>query len=255
MFKRINWLLGVLCLPLVAAFVARAQQPEPLVYTYVALWGVPRAQWDEFTAFGERSIRPVLERRLADGTITSWGNFATVVHEVDGFTHGIWWQASSIATIERVREELIKLPPSPAITGARHRDHLFRSLIHRSHAASGSGYLRVIARRVESGKGQEWRELWEKYDKPTYDELLANGTISFYEVQLEHIRTEDPRLRYTVYITPTADALDKVVAAFLALEQKHSPEERRAVDAAFREVIAAGTRRDYFARIVSYAQK
>ncbi len=52
MSKRKGLSLVLVCLAaLVAAMLAvpaRAQQEEQTLYTYVAAWGVPRAQWNDF---------------------------------------------------------------------------------------------------------------------------------------------------------------------------------------------------------------
>lgn len=249
MSRRVFFFLALLYLPL----LAHAQQAEPTVYTNVVLWTIPRAQWDEFVAFGEKNARPIFERRMADGTLVAWGTFATVVHTEDGYTHGSWYSATSVAALERVRDELIKLPPNPAILAAtRHRDHLLSSLSRKTRLASGSGYLDVSLVHVKPGKGEEWRELWDKYIKPEADGLLANGTITYYEIQDEDVHTEDPGLRFEVIIYPSAEARDQADAAFF---QKLSQEEIETIRAAFREVTVPGAHRDYFARIANYALK
>ncbi len=256
MSKRVYLVLGVLLVALLVPFVATAQQPEAQSFTFVALWNVPRAQWAEFTAFWEKNTRPVLDRLLADGTIVGYGNFATVVHTEDGFTHGGWWETTSIAAVERALGELLKLPPNPATIGARHRDHLFRNVSFRARSMQAtSGYLWVSVSQVQPGKAREWRELWDKYTKATYDELQANGTISGYWVEVEHVHTQNPGWRYIAYVAPSADAVDKVREAFAALERKRSPEENRAIGAAFADVIVPGSHWDYFARVTNYAHK
>jgi len=256
MSKRIYLVLAVLLVGLLVPLVATAQQPEPPVYTFVALWNVPRAQWAEFTAFWEKNARPVLDRLQADGTIIGYGSFASVVHTEEGYTHGNFWETTSIAAVERALGELLKLPPNPATLGARHRDRLQRSLIYKARSAGPtSGYVWAGTTKVQPGKGREWRELWEKYAKPTYDELLANGTISRYVVEVEHVHTEDPGWRFIVYVAPNAEAVDKVRAAFVALGEKRSSEENRAISDAFAEVTVAGAHWDFFGRVTNYAHK
>ncbi len=256
MSRRICLVLAVLCLPPLAPLVAKAQQQEPPTYIYVAQWSVPRAQWGEFTANFEKNGRPLLERMFADGTIISWGAVATVVHEEQGPTHAVWWEAPSIAGIERVREELIKIPPTPGMLAGKHSDLFLRTLLRRVHASGpASGYLWGSHTTTQPGKGQQWRELIEKYIRPTLDELLANGTLTAFYLQVEHVHTQDPGGRHIVFLTPSAEALDKVNAAISALLQKRSAEENRAITAAFDEITVPGAHRDYFARILSYAQK
>ena len=247
--RRTGIFLVVLLLVLLA-LPAMAQ--EAPVYTYVAHWNVPRAQWAEFTAFGEESVRPVLERLLANGTIVSWGISTTVVHEENGTTHEVWWAASSIAGIERAREELVKVSPSAVVPDAKHHDHLLQSLIHRgSTTDTTSGYLYISLYKVQPGRGRAWRAVWEKYFKPTYDELLANGTILAYAVSVQYVHTDDPRTRIVWYVVPSADAEDKVNAAFTAVFEKEAP----AIFAALSAVAIRSEHRDYFRRLLSYAHK
>ncbi len=235
---------------LLLALPAMAQ--EAPVYTYLAHWNVPRAQWAEFTAFGEESVRPVLERLLANNTIVSWGISTTVVHEENGATHEVWWAGSSIAGIERAREELVKVSPSAVVPDAKHHDHLLQSLIYRgSRTDTTTGYLYVNIVKVRPGRGQAWRAVWEKYFKPTYDELLANGTILAYAVSVQYVHTDDPRTRIISYVLPSADAEDKVNAAFTAVFEKEAP----AIFAAFASVAVRSEHRDYFRRVLSYAHK
>ena len=257
MSRFFRFVLAVLCLGLFVPAAATAQQSEPAVFTFVAEWAVPRAQWDEFIANWEKNTKPVLERNTANGTLLSWGVSATVVHTPDYPTHSVWWQGTSNAAIERVREELIKQPPSPAIVAAtRHRDLLLRSIAHKAKAvAPSSGYLYVSTYLVKPGEGQKWRELWDKYNKPLMDDQLAKGNISYYVIQVEDVHTENPNTRWVVSIYPNAEAMDRLDAAFDAVDQKRSAEERRAIGAAFAEVLAPGTHRDFFARVLSWWHK
>ena len=250
--------LVVLCFQL--AFLpalAQAQQAEPPHYTYVAEWFIPRAHWDAYVAGWEKDTKPVLERMAANGTLLSWGAFTTIVHEASGITHGVWWSAGSIAAVERVREELIKLPPSPALTAATsHHDHLNSSLLHRSKTtAPSSGYLYVAIYTVQPGKGQEWRELWEKYNKPALDDQLAKGNLLYYAVDVEDVHTDNPGLRLVIMITPNAEAEDRVTAGITAASEARSAEERSAITAAFAEVLVPASHRDYFARVLSWWHK
>ncbi len=247
--RRTGIFLVVLSL-LLLALPAMAQ--EAPVYTFLAHWNVPRAQWAEFIAFGEQNAFPVLERMLADGTIVAWGSTVAVVHEQGGTTHEVYWAASSIAGIERAREELAKLPSSPVLSGAKHHDHLLQSLIHRgSTTDTTTGYLYVNIAKVRPGRGQAWRAVWEKYFKPTYDELLDNGTILAYEVSIQYVHTEDPRYRYVWSIAPSADAVDKVNEAYAAVFEKEAP----AIFAALSAVAIRSEHRDVFRRVLNYAHK
>ncbi|MFQ5694420.1 MAG: hypothetical protein ACE5HB_00365 [Terriglobia bacterium] len=243
---------GVVVCLLLLALPAVAQEEEATIYTYVAHFGVARAQWAEYTTFVKTNVQPVLQAMLANGTIVHWGTNSLVVHNQNASTHGIWWAATSIAGIERVREELIKLAGNPATAEATHHDHLLESIIHRGGTADlTSGYLWVSAVKVRPGRGQEWRGVWEKYFKPTYDALVADGTILLYEVSLEYVHTEDPRWRYVWYVAANADAEDKVDAAISKAFRQEAP----AIFGALGGVSIRSEHRDFFARVRSYGHK
>lgn len=242
---------------LVGALALAASAQEPTHYTFVAEWAIERNQWQEFTTHFEKNVRPTLERLMADGTINGWGAFEAIVHQPNETTHGTWWTATSIANLERARGELIKIPPSPSMANAKiHRDYLLRSLMRTARAtAAASGYLWVSSSMVKPGQGQAWRENFEKYNKPTYDQLSSGGTVTYFAVDVEQVHTEDSGLRFVVYISPGVDGPDKVSATFGAVAQKRSAEERRAIAETFANLTVPGTHRDFFARVISYAQK
>ena len=244
------------CLGLLAPAAALAQQAAPTGYTYVAEWDASRDKWPEITAYAEKSWRPLLERLVADGTLTDFGVYQTVVHEFDGISNGVWWSAKSIANIEKARLEALKLPPGPGLTEAKHRDYFLRSLIWKGKPGNGSGgYLRVATSVVQPGKGSEWLALWRKYNQPLWDEFVANGTVAAYGVQLEHIVTDDPGVRMVVGIFPNAEGLDKAQAASMALTEKRTQAERDAITAEFAAVTVPSAARTYLGRINFYSMK
>ncbi len=257
MSKRVFFVLAAFALLLLAPFAALAQQQEPSTVSFVSEWAIPRAQWADYQAFREKTAKPIFDKMLADGTIISWGMYATVVHDESGITHGVWYEATSIAALQRVLDELLKLPTNPIQAGAtKHRDYLLRAPLRRSKAANGSnGYLWVSAYQTQPGKGQQWRELWDKYSKPLFDELLANGTLLAYWVEAEQVHTDSPAWVYVVWTTPNADGMDKFFAAASARSEKRSKEENRAIGDAFAAVLVAGAHRDVLARVTHYAQK
>ena len=254
--KKHTYVLAVVLLLL--SSVALAQQPmaEPPVFTYVAEWSVARAQWDEFGKNFEQNNRPILERLVANGTLVGWGSFATYVHKEDATTHGTWWSATSVANIEKARAELIKVPATPAMMQARHHDYLLRSLIHKGRTSkAGPGFLVVSENLTMPGKGQDWRQNWEKNVKPVFDELLAGGAITQYSVDVEQVHTQDPGSRFVWYTGGGADVVDKVGAALQAANEKRSEAERQAIQQANQGVTNGAMHRDYYATITNYAHK
>ena len=257
MTKRLVCILALICVLCLAPLTLVAQQMEPPVYSFVAEWSIPRAQWGDFTYAFERVQRPILEKSLADGNLNSWGVYTNIVHTEDGITHGVWFSSATLAGLEKVRTELIKQPPNQGMLAAtKHRDYLLQSLIHRGKATEPTGgYLSVAAWLVKPGKGPEWRKVWEKNFQPVFDELLANGTLLSYGLDVEYSHTEDPGWRYAFTVSSSAEAEDKIAAAFRAAFEKRTEEERKALTQAFLDLTVPEAHRDFWALLSAYAHK
>jgi hypothetical protein len=241
---------------------ASAQTPPaaasaPTGYTFVAHWQIPRAQWGQFAADVDKNTRPVLEKLSADGTLVNWGIFEYIVHQPDAPTHGIWWSAGSYAAMEKARLELLPTAAnSTALTQATgHSDFFFNTVAGNTKSASGSGYLSVSIQLTKPGKGREFLQLWEKNNKPILDDLVAKGTVSAYAVHAQDVHTGNPGLRWIVTIVPTAAADDQVGAAFDAVSEKLTPQERQTRELMMDNVIERTAHRDVYARIIRYWQK
>jgi len=129
-------------------------------------------------------------------------------------------------------------------------------MVYRTRSAGPtSGYFNVSFVQIQTGKGERYRELWEKYAKPVYEELFNNGTILAYGLDAEWVHTDDPGYRFSWFAAPSADAVDKVNAAFDAAREKVSPEARGAIFAAFADATVPGSHRDSFERLTHYAHK
>src|SRR5260370_41657864 len=83
-------------------------EPTPIVYTYVSQFQVPRANWAAYSEDTEKTVVPVAEKMMADGTILSWSTFEQVIHTPDGYTHGAAWSSTSIAGLMKELDEIRK---------------------------------------------------------------------------------------------------------------------------------------------------
>ena len=141
------------------------------------------------------------------------------------------------------------------MAAGKHSDLFLSRLTGKHRAASGSGYLRVNSVVVQPGKGAQWLAHWEKYTKPTFDELVANGTLTAYTVQNQYLATMDPNTRFVVTIAPNAESVDKVTAALAAANRKRSADERAAIATALAQLVVPGANRGFMARISAYSLK
>jgi hypothetical protein len=256
MLKRMAGLLVVVllvfCVP-----AAVPQQQEQAVYTFVSQWQVPRANWAQFAEDTEKALNPILQRRLDDGTIIAWGNFETIVHSAEGDTHIVTWQATSLAGITRVFDELVKAGPRPGqITAVKHEDLLLRSVLrHSTPVANGSGYARVVGALAQPGKEDDYVALLKKHIIPVLEDQFKKGNITFYAVEQQYVVSGPGSLRSVVTFYPNAEAMDKAAAAINAHLDGMTPAERSMWQGGLASTTIPNSRRDILARATHYSQK
>ena len=250
-------LIASIVLTLTLSIGAVAQSaPAQRPLRYVAEWELPRQQWSQFEAYVNKSIRPLLTKHLDDGVIISWGTYRSVLTQDGARTHGLWFEANNIADVDRVSKALDDLPLTPATLNVKRHDYLYRSQLRRAKEGNGSdGYLFVNTTQIQEGQREHWREWWDKNQKPNYDQYLAEGLITMYELVGEEIHHAGPNWVYLIYVTPSAAALDKLNATFAANSAQRSPEERRAIQEAFDRTVVPSGHQDYIARVSAYAQR
>ena len=80
--------------------------------------------------------------------------------------------------------------------------------------------------RVKPGRREEFQGLFEKYDKPVLEKLLADGVIYWYELDTAVVHTQAPGMMEVFIVMPDLGTKDKVNAAFEA-SWKALPEAER----------------------------
>ena len=190
---------------------------KPALYTYVADWNIPRAQWAEM-AKSSASEQKLLDKAIADGTIVGYGTDVTVVHQADGITHDDWWSAMSMAGVLNVLDQLEKSGDSTnsVLTSAtNHFDNVYVSRYYNWHPGSvKDGYTYEASYRLKPDAPDDGVEtLSKKLIVPLLEKLFADGTVREYEVDTQAIHTEAPGSFSIVYLTAKAEDLDKVNAA------------------------------------------
>ena len=123
------------------------------------------------------------------------------------------------------------------------------------YAASGSGMMVVSTFVVKPGQAQPWRQLFDKYQKVLYDDLVAKGTLLGYSLHTEDIHTDNPGVRFVVLVGASAEAMDQARAATDAVNAKRTPEERKTIGLQGDALMEPGTHRDIYANVIRYWQK
>jgi hypothetical protein len=137
----------------------------------------------------------------------------------------------------------------------KHADRVLRSILINVKAvpAGTLPYTSISSTRLQPGKAQEWRQLWEKYNKPVFDKLVADGTIFGYGVDREDQHSSDPGWRWAWVLMPNLATTDKLIRAFEADRQARSPEERAAITRQFQEITVPDAHRDELFRAAIFA--
>lgn len=220
---------------------------KPPMYSYVAFWSLPRAQWAEYEK-ANAADRSILDKALASGTLVGFGNDRSLVHQPDGETHDDWWSSSSMAGLMNILDQFEKSgnSASPVLSSAtRHWDDIFVSRFYNWHSGSWKDvYTHGSSYKLKPDAPDDSVEKLSRHMLvPLLEKLLADGTILEYEIDTEAVHTQAPGTFYIFYITPKAEGLDKANAAILE-SMKANPLN----GPAFGSVVDYPEHRDFLAR-------
>ena len=213
--------IGAIALLGTVATAAQAQMSdmnakEPM-YSYIALWAVPRAHWADF----EKPVaadQKILDQAIGDGSLIAYGSDINLVHDADGYTHDSWWCSHTMAGVLNVLDAFSKAGPSssaPLGLATKHSDEIFVSRHYNWHPGSWKGaYTHGSSYKLKPSAPDDAVAILSKnIFEPVLEKLLADGSIVEYEIDEEAIHTQAPDTFWVFYLTTTAEGLDKVNAA------------------------------------------
>ena len=215
--------VGLCALAMSAVWVlpACAQMSEvkekPPMYSYVAYWNIPRAQWADM-AKADEADRKILDKAVAGGTIVGYGNDENLIHQADGPTHDGWWSAMSMAAVLNVLDQFYKAgnATSPVLRSAtKHWDGVFVSRYYNWHSGAWKDlYTHGASYKLKADAPSDAVETLSKnMIVPLLEKMLADGAIHEYEVDVEAIHTQAPGTFWVFYLAANAEGLDKVNTA------------------------------------------
>jgi hypothetical protein len=225
-FSKFLLILGLAAISSLTVHPAFAQagdeKEKPPVYTYVAEWAVPRAEWPAYEK-ANLATKQLMEKLQADGTIVNYGWFKNLVHSEGTPTHGEWWSASSVGNLMKALAVISGQTGAAAddqakiLVQSRHWDRVFVTRNYANHSgAFENGYLRVGSYKTKPGETEAVDKVLKAYIIPIAEKLLADGDIHSYGIYREAIHTDDPGDFSVVVITNGAAGLDKFYAALEA---------------------------------------
>ena len=220
--------MGILiCLCVFFAVPVGAQtttvKDKPPMYSYVGNWTIPRAQWADM----DKSIaadQKTLDQAIANGTLVGYGNDRNLVHQPEGYTHDDWWSSMSMAGVLNVLDQFQKSGSSvsPVLSSAtKHADSIFVSRYYNWRPGSAKdAYTQIAYYRLKPDAPSDALDTLSKnLFVPLFEKLLAEGTILEYEVDTEAIHNEAPGAFWLIYVSPTAEGLDKATAARIEMQR------------------------------------
>src|SRR4029077_6230643 len=271
----------ILCLFLVllSCISGAAQQSQPQMQPLTFWYGytINPGKEDEFLDLVKTVGQPVRDKLMADGVVLAWGVQVSLLRVPGNSTHFIWYAVADYAGVEKVdsamRAQIAKLndeatksgtakkgqKPATSLTArlaevadmSKVHDFLTRDLViglSPSAPTGGLPFTRYNFVKVKPGKGADFRKAWEKYNKPIFDKLLADGVILAYGLAVEEIRTEGDFTHFVWYDVKDLASFDKVRAAFVADRDRRSQEEQDALTHLFVSLVDADASRSEVGR-------
>ena len=279
MRKLIFGSLSMLLLCCAAAANLQAQTPAAQPLTFYYDYRVNPGKEAEFMTLVNTVGAPVRDKLMADGVIAAWGIETPVLRYPGGTTHLIWFAVENYEGLEKVLSAMearlaslavddakageaarARRQPPPLTTAERQqqvfdmsktRDWLTRDLVSgygQPPAAGTLPFTRYNFVKVKPGKGAEYRRVWEKYNKPVFDKLVADGSVIAYGMAVEDVKTDGEFTHFIWIATPNMSGGDKVASAFNADRARRTEEERDAIAEAFNSVLEADKARSMITR-------
>ena len=247
------FVMVVLTLLLVCAPAwAQGNSSQHPIFTYVSLWGVPRAQWGDMAKVNA-SDKADLDPQVANGTLIGYGMFENRVHSDNGYTHGSWFQANSLGSLLKGLEVPYSsgFVTAPVLAASKHQDYLMISTIYGgTTVTNATGYLRVVSAEIQAGKMDDFREIFRHYLAPVYEKLVSEGAIVAYQLDTEYNIENAPGRVFVVVTTRDGDAMDKVRMAVGELFEKNP-----ALNGLLASATVPNSRNDLLARITAMTRK
>jgi hypothetical protein len=244
--------------------VAQDMKAQPLTFWYQ--YTVNPGKEAQFLELVKTVGAPVRNKLMEDGVVQAWGVEVPLLRIPGSATHTIWYSVADWSGVEKVdnamRAQIAKLDDEAMKSGtakkgatsggtvtarmaeiadvSKTRDYLTRGLVFvHGSALPPAGtlpYTRFNFVKARPGKGAELRKVWEKYNKPVMDKLVADGVVLAYGLSVEDVRTDGDFTHFVWYATKDLGSMEKIRKAFMDDRDKRSQEEQDAITAEFLKV-------------------
>lgn len=222
-------------------------QGKPPIYTYVSEWAVPRAQWADMAKVDQED-RSLMDKLVANGTLTGYGAFTNLIHQEGEPTHGTWFTATSEGNILKALEAVYANPGSttaPVEGASKHWDYFLVGRIYNQRSGkSEGGYLSGDDWDVKPGQMRAYTDLLKSSVVPVFERLMADGAVTSYGMDTEDFHTGKIG-RVTFYFTaPDTAGFDKASKAF-----DEAFEKNPSIGPALNSMVERDGHRDFLDRV------
>ena len=255
-------LVSLTLLLLCSAAAAQQPTPTPGPLTFYYDYTVFPGKENELNTLINTVGAPVRDKLMAEGVVMAWGMETPILRYPGGTTHLIWFSVANWEGVEKVLNAMearqAKLAADEAAAargrqrpmmttaerarsvfdGSKTRDWLIRDIVANYGPPPKAGVLPFIRYnfvKVRPGKGADYRRTWEKYNKPVFDRLIADGTVLAYGLAQEEVKTDGDWTHFVWIATPSMAAADKIGPAFAADRARRSEKDRNEITEAFLE--------------------
>ena len=251
-------LIASLLLLLVCSAAAGQQtptQPQPLTFYYD--YTVNPGKEEEFMNLIKTVGAPVRDKLMADGVILAWGMETPILRYPGGTTNLIWFTVANMDGVDKVlmamEAQQAKLNADAKASNSKSvserlrdtvdmsktRDWLTVDQVFKLGPTPAPGVLPIVRYnfiKAKPGKGADYQRTWEKYNKPVFDKLVADGVILAFGLATEAIKTDGDFTHYVWMATANMAGLDKIAVAFAADRAARTQDERNSITQAFTDV-------------------
>jgi hypothetical protein len=266
-------LLASLTLLVVCGAVLAQQtpaQPQPLTFYYD--YKINPGKEEEFMGLIKTVGAPVRDKLMADGVVLAWGMETPVLRYPGGTTHLIWFSVANWDGVDKVlsgmEAQLSKIAAEEAratqsktkttaertreiIDMSKTRDWLTRDIVSNYGPPPAAGVMPITRYnfiKVKPGKGADYRRTWEKYNKPVFDKLVADGVVLAYGLAAEEVKTDGEFTHFVWMATANMAGLDKIGAAFAADRARRTEDERNTMSELFTSALEPHSSRSLVTR-------
>ena len=261
------FLLPLALLLVCSAVMGQQTQPQQQPLTFYYDYTVRPGQEEGFMELVKTVGAPVRDKLMTDGVILAWGMETPVLRYPGGTTHLIWFSVANGGGVDKVlsamEAQLQKMAAEdakrvesahankqkPAMTTAekqqavfdmsKTRDWLARDLVAGYGPNPPAGTLpatRYNFIKVKPGMNAEYRRTWEKYNKPVFDKLVADGSLLAYGLSVEEVKTDGDFTHFVWMAASDMAGLDKIGAAFAADRARRTEDEQKQISDLFTSV-------------------